>query len=377
MRGFLFLLTMAATLAQSVPAPPGARQGTTVQSGVPLRVALERRVIIKHVGEPIRGRLVEPIYVFDRMILPAGSLVEGHVAQIGGVPFGRRLQALLYGNLTPPRDIHAQFDTLVLTDGSRISLHTAPARGTPHTARVAKPGKKGFFPLQSARDRMQSGRAAFLAFKEPGKWSRLKYRLFEMLPYHRQAWPAGTLFTGVLQEPLSGLTPAPVEARVEDPAAAEAEAQEVTARLLAPISSKTAQRGAPVEAVVTRPVFSRQSCAADSGRQPPPGRRGGSAPGAFLSPQRESAVCFPRDQAAGGGSARRSGLCGGGGSGFRCAPGPRLGRGRTSTAPRPGSFSRPSRPPRLACRFIRITMPRAFPIGTSEGAPNPGPWVSG
>ncbi len=256
MRGFLFLLTMAATLAQSVPAPPGARQGTTVQSGVPLRVALERRVIIKHVGEPIRGRLVEPIYVFDRMILPAGSLVEGHVAQIGGVPFGRRLQALLYGNLTPPRDIHAQFDTLVLTDGSRISLHTAPARGTPHTARVAKPGKKGFFPLQSARDRMQSGRAAFLAFKEPGKWSRLKDRLFEMLPYHRQAWRAGTLFTGVLQEPLSGLTPAPVEARVEDPAAAEAEAQEVTARLLAPISSKTAQRGAPVEAVVTRPVFS-------------------------------------------------------------------------------------------------------------------------
>jgi len=260
MRGFLFLLTMAAAArAQPVPAPPGAPQGIVVSSGVPLRVALERRVIVKRVGEPIQGRLVEPIYVFDRMILPAGSLVEGHVSEIGGVPFGRRLQALLYGNLTPPRDIHAQFDTLVLNDGSRISLHTAPARGTPHTARVAKPGKKSeerFSPLESTRDRIQSDRAAFLAFKEPGKWSRLKDRLFEMLPYHRQAWRAGTLFTGVLQEPLSGLAPAPVEPRVEDAAAAEAEAQEVRARLLAPISSRTAQRGAPVEAVVTHPVFS-------------------------------------------------------------------------------------------------------------------------
>jgi hypothetical protein len=184
MRGFLFLLTMAAAArAQPVPAPPGAPQGIVVSSGVPLRVALERRVIVKRVGEPIQGRLVEPIYVFDRMILPAGSLVEGHVSEIGGVPFGRRLQALLYGNLTPPRDIHAQFDTLVLNDGSRISLHTAPARGTPHTARVAKPGKKSeerFSPLESTRDRIQSDRAAFLAFKEPGKWSRLKDRLFEM-----------------------------------------------------------------------------------------------------------------------------------------------------------------------------------------------------
>jgi len=34
-------------------------------------------------------------------------------------------------------------------------------------------------------------RAAVLAFKAPGKMSRLKSTLFGMLPYHRQAWPAG------------------------------------------------------------------------------------------------------------------------------------------------------------------------------------------
>jgi len=238
---------------------PGAQPGATVPSGVPLRVALERRVAIKRIGEPIQGRLVEPIYVYDRLVLPAGSVVEGHIAAIGGVSIGRRLQALLYGNLTPPREVRAQFDALVLSDGSRLSLRTGPSRGTAHTMRIARHPKKAEgrkSPLQDARDSFETERAAILAFKTPGTLSQLKSRLFEMLPYRRQAWSAGTLFSGVLQEPLTGLSPRSVEARADYLAAAASEAQEVTARLLTPISSATARRGAPVEAVVTRPLFS-------------------------------------------------------------------------------------------------------------------------
>jgi hypothetical protein len=230
-----------------------------IPSGVPLRIALGQRVRIKRVGEAIQGRLVDPIYVYDGVVLPAGSAVEGHIAAIGGVPFGRRLQALLYGNLTPPRDARAQFDTLVLSDGSRLSLHTALSRGTAHTARIAKPPKPGEQlkpPAASALDKLSPiNPAAILAFKTPGKWSRLKDRLFEMLPYHRQAWRAGTLFTSPLQEPLTGLTPSPAAARAGSPAAAPSNDQELSARLLTPISSATARRGSPVEAAVTRPVF--------------------------------------------------------------------------------------------------------------------------
>jgi len=272
MRGCVVLLLLAAAaLAQEAIVAPGAQPGATVPSGVPLRVALERRVAIKRVGEPIAGRLVEPIYVYDRMVLPAGSVVEGHIAKIGGVPIGRRLTALLYGNLTPTREVRAEFDALVLSDGSRLSLRTAPSRGTAHTMRIAKPPKKGEerkSPLQEARDRFDTERAAILAFKTPGKLSRLKSRLFEMLPYHRQAWSAGTLFTGVLQEPLTGLAPIPIAARTDYPAVAASEAPEVTARLLTPVSSATARRGAPVEAVVTQPLFS-----ADRALQIPEGSR--------------------------------------------------------------------------------------------------------
>ena len=257
MRGCIVLLLIAvAALAQEAP---GVQPGATVASGVPLRVALERRVAIKRVGEPIQGRLVDTVYVYDRLVLPAGSVVEGHIAKIGGIPIGRRLTALLSGNFTPPREVRAQFDALVLSDGSRLSLHTEPSCGTAHTMRIAKPLKKGEerqSPLQGARDRFETERAAILAFKAPGKLSRLKSRLFEMLPYHRQAWSAGTLFSGVLQEPLTGLAPIRVEARTDYSAVAESESQEVTARLLTPISSATARRGAPVEAVVTRPLFS-------------------------------------------------------------------------------------------------------------------------
>jgi hypothetical protein len=230
-----------AVLAQDAP--------VTVPPGVPLRVALEHRVAIKRVGEPIQGRLVDPVYIFDRMVLPAGSVVQGHIAAIGGVPIGRRLMALLNGNLTPPREVRAQFDALELSDGSRLSVRTAPSRGTAHTARIGKPGKKG-------EELGEMNRAAILAFKNPGKLSQLKSRLFEMLPYHRQAWSAGTLFNGVLQEPLAAPAASHVDGQTDYPAIAESGAQEVSARLLTPIGSATARRGAPVEAVVTRPVFS-------------------------------------------------------------------------------------------------------------------------
>jgi hypothetical protein len=239
----MFEWVILLAIAMAAPAQEGTvAQGAMVPAGVPLRVALESRVGIHRVGQPIRGRIVDPIYVFDRVALPAGTVVEGHVAKIGGVPLGRRLTAILSGNLTPPREVRAQFHTVVLGDGSRFPLHTSPSRGTAHTARIAKHTKKGESDLQGARERLgEMDRTAILAFKTPGRVSRLKSTLFGMFPYHRQAWSAG-------------LPPGRIEPQTGDPAAADP-AREVCARLLTPVSSTTARRGTPVEAVVTRPVF--------------------------------------------------------------------------------------------------------------------------
>jgi hypothetical protein len=261
MRGCLVLLIMVVSaLAQEAGVAPGAQAGATVPAGVPLRVALERRVAIKHVGEPVQGRLVEPVYVFDRLVLPAGSAVEGHIAEIGGVPAMRRIAAILSGNFTPPRDVRAQFDSLVLSDGTRLPLSTSLSRGTAHTQRVAvrrknqPPGKP---PLNDGQGGLeQTDQAAIRAFTPPGKMVRLKNYLFGMLPYHRQAWSAGTLFNGVLQEPLNRPPSSFVEVAAVQPDVAQPQDQVVNARLLATVSSATARRGAPVEAAVTRPLFS-------------------------------------------------------------------------------------------------------------------------
>jgi len=221
--------------------PLCAQQSATVRAGVPFRIALERRVPIGHVGDPIQGRLVDPIYIFDRVVLPAGLLVEGRIAEIGGVPLRRRLKAILSGNFTPPRDVRAQFDTLVLRDGSRFPLRTSPSRGAAYTARVSKDPK-------GVRDRIQQkSQAAVLAFTAPGKMTRLKTTLLGMLPYSRQSWRAGTLFNNVLQDPLT----VPALNPTDWPAT-----QELRARLVTTVSSATAQKGAQVEAVVTQPQFS-------------------------------------------------------------------------------------------------------------------------
>jgi len=257
----MVLLTLGAVAVAQVPsAAPTVPPGVTVPAGVPLRFALEQRVPIKRVGAPLWGRLVESVYVFDRMAVPAGSLVEGHIAEIGGVPARRRFNAILSGNFTPSRDVRAQFDALVLPDGSRLPLRTSFSRGTAHTMRVSN-RLKFRKERQPASQCLGDGapvedQAAVRAFTVPSQMSQLKSTLIGMLPYHRQSWAAGTLFDSVLQEPLSGLRAGPLEARTRNSGAAQPEFQEVRARLVRTISSATARRGNPVEAVVNRPLFS-------------------------------------------------------------------------------------------------------------------------
>ena len=165
---------------------------------------------------------------------------------------------MLSGNLTPPRDARAQFDTLQLRDGSHVSVATLPAFGTAHVVRIEKPVRKPERRTSArggARDKIEEAdRAAIRAFAAPGKMSRLKSTLLGMLPYHRQGWPAGTLFNSVLRKPLTTLPPGEFDAGT--PSATKPEAQEIRARLLTRIDSSTARRGAAVEAVVTRPLFS-------------------------------------------------------------------------------------------------------------------------
>ena len=74
----------SASPAFSQPDDPSFR--LVVDEGTPLRVALDRRVVIKRVGQPIEAVLVDPVFAYDRIVIPAGTRVLGRMIGISAGP---------------------------------------------------------------------------------------------------------------------------------------------------------------------------------------------------------------------------------------------------------------------------------------------------
>jgi len=212
--------------------------------------------------EPVRARVVEPVYAFDREVVPPGAEVIGRIRQLEGVPRRQRVAAILAGDLTPLHQPQIQFDTLVLKDGKRIPLETAvfPGSDTVVPFDAGKKGrKKG--PLASAADMARQEiearkRAVIDAVKTPGKLQRLADLLMARLPYHPQSLPAGTRLNARLLTPLdfgTALLPVSEVGQIGSQPPADSV---VRARLSSPLDSRTAHKGLSVEAVLSEPLFS-------------------------------------------------------------------------------------------------------------------------
>ena len=53
----------------------------TVPAGAPLRLYLTGRVY-KKAGKPAQAKVLDPVFAFDREVIPAGSLVTGQVSRV-------------------------------------------------------------------------------------------------------------------------------------------------------------------------------------------------------------------------------------------------------------------------------------------------------
>ncbi|MBE7181564.1 MAG: TrbI/VirB10 family protein, partial [Terriglobus roseus] len=87
-----------------------------IAAGTMLRAKLETtiRTDSTQPGTPFRAQIVEPLVHEGRVVVPAGSVLEGSVTEIRG---GRRLHG--------PALIHLQAQSIVLPDGSRMPLHAS------------------------------------------------------------------------------------------------------------------------------------------------------------------------------------------------------------------------------------------------------------
>ena len=256
--------------AQSRSEPPSI--ALTVATGRQLDIVVDQRVVIKKVGQPINGVIVQPVYAYDRLVIPAGTRVTGHIAALDSPPKITRLRAILSGDLSPTRSVHLQFDTLLLTSGDGVPIRCVVTNEIPHMRRASAPPADDEDSSQdmgrvsrakrkikarartAVSDARQRARDVLGEIGQPGRKARLKDAVVQRLPYHPQVIDAGTGYHVDLLTPLDFGAVVPSE--LAPAGAGPNPSSVVSARLLATLNSATTTRGTRVQASVTEPVFS-------------------------------------------------------------------------------------------------------------------------
>jgi len=252
---------------QAVPLADMRTIRLVVDKGAPMWLALAKPLPARRAGEPVEARLIEPLYAFDRVVVPAGTQVLGRVTKVEPVSRRVRTRAILAGDFTPLREAQIEFDTLVFKDGKRLPVQTKVSAGLPdvvHLESQFAESKKHQSQTQQitelARQEIKARRQeAIDIIKSPGKMDRVKAtvkaRALAMLPYHSQTMPVGTRFIADLLAPLdfgTMLFPALDLVKI---GSSESPVGIVHARLVTPLSSATAQRAKPVEAILSQPMY--------------------------------------------------------------------------------------------------------------------------
>jgi hypothetical protein len=181
---------------------PGRAQTIEIPSGSPLAVTLLRHTRMR-AGEPLEGRLLYPVYIENRIAMPAGSILQGRVIRLDP-DRSRRIHSGLRGDFTPFHIPVTQFDRVVLEDGTSQAIVCNSAKdGMLILQLSAPPGqKKGSFirrQLSEAKRKVLETTALFTA---PGRTDRLVQFIYSQLPYHPQRIETGTTWTVELAEPL-------------------------------------------------------------------------------------------------------------------------------------------------------------------------------
>jgi type IV secretory pathway VirB10-like protein len=240
-------------------------------AGTPLPVLLDKEVRIQKAGQPIHGKIAEPVYAFDQLVVPAGSEVTGSVTRIAGVSAMKRTMAALDANFSPTRDVQINFDQLVLPDGRHLALHTqvSPAsQGVLQFATAAETQNQDNEKKQNAAKKLASDKASekkqeisreWQAAKEqiaaPGKMHRLKRLAIAEMPFHPQYFDAGTRFNAELLEALNFGSEDMSPEKIHMVGTAPAAGSIIHALLKTPLNSASARKGEEVEAVMTEPLF--------------------------------------------------------------------------------------------------------------------------
>jgi len=200
-------LAAAAVACSTAPAPP-----VVIDAGHPVRIRVVKRAPIVD-GEPLTATLVDPIFVRDRLVVPAGATVSGYLEKLHAKTTREQVAAMAGGDLTPAIGARVRFDSMTLP-------HEPPAHIVAVTTIDADE------PAPST-----------------GEW--VKDYLWTQLPYHRRYAHRGAILTMTFVEPVPIAEPA---------SAPPLETRGVPARLLTTLDTNSAAVGDTVRAALLAPV---------------------------------------------------------------------------------------------------------------------------
>ena len=201
---------MSLTTAEKAKAAP-VMMPMSVAAGTPIKVALDSEVRVRSVGQAIHGKTTEPVYAFDKLLIQAGTVVDGKVSAIDSVPGKTRLLDATDGNFSPARHVHVQFDELVMADGRRVALQAVAAPAPDGVLRfVSASETERKNKVDAAGGKVSAARQAIhqqwselqKQIHEPGKMHKLKRIALAQLPVHAQYIDEGTSFNADLLQPL-------------------------------------------------------------------------------------------------------------------------------------------------------------------------------
>src|SRR6202163_1901237 len=129
----------------------------TVPKGTPVQVALDDEVRVRNAGQSIQGHVVEPVYAFDKLVIPVGTMVTGQIKKIEDLSAGKRAISALDADFTPVHEVQLEFNELVLPDGKHIPVRTSVTPGSGQLVNFVTSGdderKKGVKDIASEKAR--------------------------------------------------------------------------------------------------------------------------------------------------------------------------------------------------------------------------------
>jgi hypothetical protein len=268
------LICPLAVAQQTATTQPNIDVPLKIDAGTPLRLYLTQRVSYRS-GEGFKAKFAEPVWAFDRIVIPAGSAAEGRIAKLKPVPRMIRATAMMAGNFTPLKRAEVSFTSITLPDGKRINIETRESVGLPTIFVPPRPGK-GQKPVQPAPTGKVSEARAFIKqqaqtqlrnqvngrtsgffdmIRGPNKREWLVDFLLNKLPYRPQWYRRGTRFDAVLAKPVDfdGVKIPLQDLRsvgTQPPADSVAQM-----RILSTVSSASAHVGDRLDGVLAAPLF--------------------------------------------------------------------------------------------------------------------------